>query len=101
MIVLYLKGLKKDAIKAKLSDKISFNGKLFSHQLFCEQVVNLLPGQLAVITNGRAKNLYSPGSNYSLGCWYDFCFIKSPLCFQVFRHVDRCYNNFVFGSAQL
>ncbi|XP_067039989.1 UDP-glucose:glycoprotein glucosyltransferase 1-like [Acropora muricata] len=46
-------GLKKDAIKAKLSDKISFNGKLFSHQLFCEQVVNLLPGQPAVITNGR------------------------------------------------
>lgn len=56
MTVLYLKGLKKDAIKAKLSDKTSFNGKLFSHQLFCEQVVNLLPGQPAVITNGRVSN---------------------------------------------
>ena len=72
MTVLYLKGLKKDAIKAKLSDKTSFKGKLFSHQLFCEQVVNLLPGQPAVITNGRVRNLYTSGSNCSLGCSYDF-----------------------------
>ncbi|XP_020604845.1 UDP-glucose:glycoprotein glucosyltransferase 1-like isoform X2 [Orbicella faveolata] len=46
-------GLKAEAIKAKLIDSNAFKGKLFSHQAFCKRVVNLQPGQAAVITNGR------------------------------------------------
>ncbi|KAL9964464.1 hypothetical protein ACROYT_G028110 [Oculina patagonica] len=46
-------GLKAEAIKAKLVDGNAFNGRLFSHQAFCRQVVNLQPGQAAVVTNGR------------------------------------------------
>ncbi|XP_068732744.1 UDP-glucose:glycoprotein glucosyltransferase 1-like [Montipora capricornis] len=52
-ILAKIPGLKADAVKAKLSDQTSLKGKLFSHQLFCSQVVNLHPGQPAVITNGR------------------------------------------------
>lgn len=48
-----ISGLKAEAVKAKLIDEDSFKGKLFSHQAFCRQVVNLHPGQPAVITNGR------------------------------------------------
>ncbi|KAJ7328106.1 UDP-glucose:glycoprotein glucosyltransferase 1 [Desmophyllum pertusum] len=46
-------GLKAEAIKAKLTDQKAFKGKLFSHQAFCTQVVNLRPGQPVVVTNGR------------------------------------------------
>lgn len=54
-ICLYHQGLKLEAIQAKLSDGETFKGKLFSHQHFCTGVVNLLPGQPAVITNGRVS----------------------------------------------
>ena len=50
-----------EAIKAKLGDENAFRAKLFSHQAFCKQVVNLQPGQAAVITNGRVSLLLFGG----------------------------------------
>jgi len=52
-LITTISGLKADAVKAKLTDENAFKGKLFSHQAFCTQVVNLHPGQPAVVTNGR------------------------------------------------